>query len=165
MLQRRLFQTLPVASRKEKVANPLRAAIESTTSNETCDKSEPKPTSRTKLAPVVVSIADVDTLAAETALALLQGRPAGAFGDGSKLPRRPQNLSDALLRNRDRGGGALLYKEDRRVGFARRQAMREKAGGRSADRWKNLGTSYLQTYSLDWSLTVCSTVQGASVRK
>ena len=145
LLQRRLFQTLPVIGRgtSERVPRPLRAAIESTSSDEkagSCDKSEPKRTARTKFAPVVVSNVDVDTLAAETALALLQGKPAGAFGDGSKLPRRPQNLSDALLAKRDRGEGALLYKEDRRIGFARRQAMRDKAGGRSADRWKNLGT-------------------------
>merc|ERR1711871_279573 len=82
---------------------------------------------------------ELESLDAEVAFALLQGKEAGRFGDGSKLERRPQNLSNELLAQRDKTRGALIYREDRRSGFARRQAMRQQGEERTADRWKNLG--------------------------
>jgi hypothetical protein len=90
----------------------------------------------------VSAIPDLEALDADFALKLLRGKTAGVFGNGSTLPRRPQNLDAELLARRDEKGYALLFKEDRRIGFARRQAMRQTDGARSADRWKNLGALF-----------------------
>ena len=92
------------------------------------------------------SIPELDALDADHALALLEGKHAGVFGDGSALPRRPQNLDEELLKHREKDGCSLLFKEDRRIGFARRQAMRKEVDSRVADRWKNLGAVLISDF-------------------
>ncbi len=168
LMQRRLFQTLPVDCTAVKPVKPLRAAIDppvrkrtlserdlrfrdfgigisvSTKSNAkttaTTTATAGRETSRTKTSKILrSSIPELDALDADQALALLEGKCAGVFGDGSALPRRPQNVDEELLKRREKDGSSLLFKEDRRIGFARRQAMRQQVDSRSADRWKNLG--------------------------
>ncbi len=199
LLQRRLFQTLPIDCVAVKPTKPLRAAIDTparkrtlsecvdsesdsktstTTTNATATAGSE--TSRTKISKILrSSIPELDALDADHALALLEGKHAGEFGDGSTLPRRPQNLDEDLLTRREKDGFALLFKEDRRVGFARRQAMRQPVDARSADRWKNLGAvltsdhagplarvqHLLLSASCDSPIAVLSFGQVASVQK
>ena len=202
LLQRRLFQTLPIDSMGVKAIKPMRATIEVPAANRTIGQNLPAPSRAYPRPPrrsfrsspqhasrstrlldaglnaarpgpsaeilaqgpaaaaathkaaslVAATIPDLDALDANLALNLLKGMPAGTstsstvhaspsfftwafptrtdpctcvytagvFGNGSELPRRPQNLDPQQLEKRDKKGFALLYKEDRRIGFARR---------------------------------------------